>query len=40
MTETYPTIRDLDGLYFRYERGLYPSYCPGCGAKVVSDARD
>ena len=20
---------------FRYERGLYPSYCPNCGARVV-----
>lgn len=24
------------GFDFRYERGLYPSYCPNCGAKVVS----
>ena len=23
------------GFDFRYERGLYPSYCPNCGAKVV-----
>ena len=25
------------GFDFRYERGLYPNYCPNCGAKVVND---
>ena len=25
------------GFDFRYERGLYPSYCPNCGAKVLGD---
>lgn len=25
------------GFDFRYERGLYPSYCPNCGAKVVGN---
>lgn len=28
------------GFDFRYDRGLYPSYCPNCGARVVNDARD
>lgn len=23
------------GFDFRYERGLYPNYCPNCGAKVL-----
>ena len=22
---------------FRYERGLYPRYCPNCGARVVDE---
>lgn len=26
------------GFDFRYERGLYPNYCPNCGAKVINDA--
>lgn len=25
------------GFDFRYERGLYPSYCPNCGARVKED---
>lgn len=25
------------GFGFRYERGLYPSYCPNCGARVMED---
>ena len=28
------------GFDFRYDRGLYPSYCPNCGAKVVTDDSD
>lgn len=28
---------DVCGFDFRYERRLYPSYCPNCGAKVVSE---
>lgn len=28
------------GFDFRYERGLYPNYCPNCGAKkVVRDGK-
>lgn len=25
------------GFDFRYERGLYPSYCPNCGARVTGN---
>lgn len=26
------------GFDFRYERGLYPNYCPNCGARMLNDA--
>lgn len=26
------------GFDFRYDRGLYPNYCPNCGTKVVKNA--
>lgn len=25
------------GFDFRYERGLYPNYCPNCGARVIGE---
>lgn len=28
------------GFDFRYERGLYPNYCPNCGAKMVQNFKE